>query len=98
MSSIDSENNPSSAHRSSARDWIMKIFLHWGVMPFLLVIAVITFSLMSSRFLTPENLINLFRQSVYLVLVSLGSVSRHHCCRLIRRIRFDHGRFGPQFS
>ncbi len=74
MSPIDPASNPTPAPRSSPRDWILKIFLHWGVMPFLLVIAVITFSLMSSRFLTSENLINLLRQSVYLVLVSLGQM------------------------
>jgi ribose transport system permease protein len=74
MSSIDPASNPTPAPRPSPRDWILKIFLHWGVMPFLLVIAVITFSLMSSRFLTSENLINLLRQSVYLVLVSLGQM------------------------
>ena len=74
MSSNDPENNPGSAQRSSPRDWLLKVFLHWGVMPFLLVIAVVAFSLMSSRFLTAENLVNLFRQSVYLVLVSLGQM------------------------
>ena len=74
MSSIDPSNLRKPASSQPWRDWILKIFLHWGVMPFLLVIAIFTFSLMSSRFLTSENLINLLRQSVYLVLVSLGQM------------------------
>lgn len=74
MRLIDPNNHTKLAARLSWRDWILKIFLHWGVMPFLLVITLVIFSFMSSRFLTSENMINLLRQSVYLVLVSLGQM------------------------
>lgn len=69
-----SAENPPARHRFSLRARLLQVFLHWGVMPFLLVFALIGFSLMSPRFLTGENLVNLVRQSVYLVLVSLGQM------------------------
>lgn len=50
------------------------LFLKLGVLPFLLVIALVTFTGLSDQFLTPQNLVNLVRQSVYLVLVSLGQM------------------------
>ena len=50
------------------------LFLKVGILPFFLVIAVILFSILSNRFLTGQNLINVARQSVYLVLVSLGQM------------------------
>jgi ribose transport system permease protein len=49
-------------------------FVHVGVLPFLLAAAVIVFSLASGQFLTFENLANLLRQSVYLVLISMGQM------------------------
>jgi ribose transport system permease protein len=45
-----------------------------GVLPFFLVAALIVFSLISGHFLTIQNLTNVARQSVYLVLVSLGQM------------------------
>lgn len=74
MSPSHTDDNSSADHRFTPGAWLLKLFLHWGVLPFLLVLAVIAFSLMSSRFLTTDNLINLFRQSVYLILVSLGQM------------------------
>jgi ribose transport system permease protein len=50
------------------------MFVRAGVLPFLLAIAVVVFSLTSGQFLTFENLANLLRQSVYLVLVSMGQM------------------------
>jgi len=50
------------------------LFLRVGVLPFFLIIALITFSMISRQFLTFENFINVARQSVYLVLVSLGQM------------------------
>ena len=49
-------------------------FLRFGVLPCMLVIAVVVFSWLSDKFLTPQNLVNLLRQSVYLILVSLGQM------------------------
>lgn len=50
------------------------VFVKLGVLPFLLALALVTFTGMSDQFLTPQNLVNLVRQSVYLVLVSLGQM------------------------
>lgn len=51
-----------------------RLFVKLGVLPFLMVLAVLTFAGLSDQFLTPQNLVNLVRQSVYLVLVSLGQM------------------------
>lgn len=53
---------------------IRELFIKVGVLPFFLLIALVVFSLLSPRFLTGQNLINVARQSVYLVLVSLGQM------------------------
>lgn len=50
------------------------MFLRLGVLPFMLVIAFVVFSTLSDQFLTVQNLVNLLRQSVYLILVSLGQM------------------------
>lgn len=53
---------------------LKKIFVRVGILPFLLLIAVILFTLMSDNFLTGRNLLNVLRQSVYLMIVSLGQM------------------------
>jgi ribose transport system permease protein len=60
--------------RASLVAFAKRLFLRMGVLPVLLVAAVVTFSLMSDQFLTQQNLVNLLRQSVYLILVSLGQM------------------------
>lgn len=50
------------------------VFVRLGVLPFLLVIAVIVFTALSDNFLTWRNLVNVVRQSVYLTVVSLGQM------------------------
>jgi ribose transport system permease protein len=45
-----------------------------GVLPFFLVAALAIFTAASSQFLTSQNIVNVARQSVYLVLVSLGQM------------------------
>ena len=50
------------------------IFVRLGVLPFLLLLAVIVFTLMSDNFLTGRNLLNVVRQSTYLALVSMGQM------------------------
>jgi ribose transport system permease protein len=54
--------------------FLLRLFLRLGVLPFMLVIAVVVFSLLSDQFLTVQNLVNLLRQSVYLILVSMGQM------------------------
>ncbi|MFD1158867.1 ABC transporter permease [Roseovarius aestuarii] len=51
-----------------------RVFVRVGVLPFFLAIALIVFTALSSKFLTGQNLMNVARQSVYLVLVSLGQM------------------------
>ena len=50
------------------------LFIRVGVLPFFLVAALVVFSLASPQFLTVGNITNVARQSVYLILVSLGQM------------------------
>ncbi|MGI9251907.1 MAG: ABC transporter permease [Pseudohongiellaceae bacterium] len=50
------------------------LFVRLGVLPFLLIIAVIVFTALSDNFLSWRNLLNVARQSVYLTIVSLGQM------------------------
>ncbi|GHG90507.1 ABC transporter permease [Pseudodonghicola xiamenensis] len=53
---------------------IKRVFVKVGVLPFFLLAALVIFTALSSKFLTGQNLVNVARQSVYLVLVSLGQM------------------------
>ena len=53
---------------------MLSVFLRIGALPFFLVVALIVFSLISGQFLSLQNITNVARQSVYLVLVSLGQM------------------------
>ncbi len=55
-------------------DHLKRLFVRLGILPFLLVTAIIVFSLMSENFLTGKNLMNVLRQSVYLTIVALGQM------------------------
>ncbi len=70
--------HPTEAPEISPRHGPLRIaktlFVKLGVLPFLLAVALVTFTGLSDQFLTPQNLVNLVRQSVYLVLVSLGQM------------------------
>jgi ribose transport system permease protein len=63
-----------SAESRSATVWLKVVFIRLGVLPFLLVIAIIVFTLASENFLTVNNLTNVVRQSVYLMMVALGQM------------------------
>ncbi len=64
-----------SARDEAPRDHLLKrMFIRVGVLPFFLGIALIVFTIMSDKFLTVQNLVNVGRQSVYLILVSLGQM------------------------
>lgn len=67
---------PSNARRTSdvIVRLLVRMFVRLGVLPFMLVSAIGVFSLTSEHFLTAQNLTNLLRQSVYLILVSLGQM------------------------
>ena len=50
------------------------VFIRLGVLPFFLIAALVIFTIASRQFLTLDNITNVARQSVYLVLVSLGQM------------------------
>jgi ribose transport system permease protein len=50
------------------------LFVRLGVLPFLLLAAVVIFALLSSRFLTGQNILNVARQSTYLTIVAMGQM------------------------
>jgi ribose transport system permease protein len=54
--------------------WIRLSFVRLGVLPFLLIIAIIVFASLSSNFLSVNNLVNVARQSTYLVMVAMGQM------------------------
>jgi ribose/xylose/arabinose/galactoside ABC-type transport system permease subunit len=54
--------------------WIKFAFVRLGVLPFLLAIVLVTFTLMSDNFLTGRNLMNVARQSTFLTMVALGQM------------------------
>ena len=53
---------------------LQQIFVAVGVLPILLVVAIILFSLMSDYFLSFNNIANVLRQSSYLTIVALGQM------------------------
>lgn len=69
----EAETAPPAGPRGPA-ELAKRVFVKLGVLPFLLVLALATFAGLSDQFLTPQNLVNLVRQSVYLILVSLGQM------------------------
>ena len=64
----------SETKQTSPLGLLRKLFIKVGVLPFFLFIALVVFTLLSPRFLTGQNLVNVARQSVYLVLVSMGQM------------------------
>src|SRR5579859_4269373 len=54
--------------------FIQRLFIDLGVLPFLLLLAMIVFTAISENFLSVQNLTNVVRQSVYLIIVSLGQM------------------------
>ena len=53
---------------------LQRLFVRIGVLPFLLILALIVFSTLSGRFLTSENLITVARQATYLAIVAMGQM------------------------
>ena len=64
----------SASEPGGAAGLLKALFLRLGVLPFFLVAALVVFALVSAQFLSLQNLTNVARQSVYLVLVSLGQM------------------------
>lgn len=51
-----------------------KTFIGMGVLPFLILIATVIFAILSDNFLTVRNLLNVARQSTYLIIVTMGQM------------------------
>jgi len=54
--------------------WWRHALVRLGVLPLLLALAVIIFSLLSPHFLTGQNLLNVARQSTFLAIVAMGQM------------------------
>jgi len=67
-------NSQTAQPETGAAIFIKRLFVKLGILPFLLVIALVVFTLMSDNFLTARNLMNVLRQSVYLMIVTLGQM------------------------
>ena len=65
---------PISEHRRDIAGWLKLAFVRLGVLPFLLIIALVVFTMMSGNFLTVNNLLNVARQSTYLTMVAMGQM------------------------
>lgn len=76
MSSHDSatDTTPPLSRRFAPTEAARALFLKVGVLPFFLAAALVIFALVSGHFLTLQNLTNVARQSVYLILVSLAQM------------------------
>ena len=55
-------------------NWSASVALQFGALPFFLVGSLLLFTILSRNFLSVDNLVNVARQSVYLILVSLGQM------------------------
>ncbi|MGO1118016.1 ABC transporter permease [Rhodovibrionaceae bacterium A322] len=62
------------APRRNALHYLQLIFVRLGVLPFLLLVALVVFTSLSDNFLTGRNLMNVVRQSSYLTLVAVGQM------------------------
>ncbi|HLP67597.1 MAG TPA: ABC transporter permease [Rhizobium sp.] len=71
---LETASLPDAKQTLSATTALKAVFVRLGALPFFLIAALILFSLASRQFLTVDNLTNVARQSVYLVLVSLGQM------------------------
>lgn len=71
---MTNSSQSSSTSLKQLADLPKRLFVRLGILPFLLVIALVVFTLMSENFLTGRNLMNVLRQSVFLTIVSMGQM------------------------
>lgn len=65
---------PQASAGSPLLAFLRTVFVRAGVLPFFLIAALVIFTVASTQFLSVQNLTNVARQSVYLILVSLGQM------------------------
>ncbi|HMB77889.1 MAG TPA: ABC transporter permease [Kiloniellaceae bacterium] len=68
------EDSVAEKQRGGLGEVAKRLFVRLGVLPFLLIVALVVFTLLSDNFLTGRNLMNVVRQSVYLTIVSMGQM------------------------
>ncbi len=56
------------------KSFAVRVFVRGGVLPWFLLIAMVVFSISADPFLTGENMFNVARQSIFLVLVSMAQM------------------------
>jgi ribose transport system permease protein len=62
------------ANRAALPSRLQHAFVRMGVLPLLLIAAIVVFTALSGRFLTGDNLLNVARQSTYLSIVAMGQM------------------------
>ncbi|STO98456.1 ABC transporter permease [Grimontia hollisae] len=72
--SSSAQNTDLSASGGQFTHRLTRLFVKVGVLPILVIVAVTIFASASDNFLTTRNLLNLLRQSSYLVMVSIGQM------------------------
>lgn len=60
--------------RSGIKAFIRQQFITWGILPLLLVILVVTFSVIEPRFLSGDNALNIARQVSFLGIITVGQM------------------------
>jgi ribose transport system permease protein len=56
------------------RHQLRKQFIMWGILPVLLVVLIVTFTLMEPRFLSGRNILNVARQVSFLGVITIGQM------------------------
>ncbi|MCD1265392.1 ABC transporter permease [Shinella sumterensis] len=74
MTELPLSRSLAASPRSSLARTAKLAFVRIGVLPVLLIIALVCFTAMSGNFLSTRNLMNVARQSSYLTIVSLGQM------------------------
>ncbi|MCW2724982.1 MAG: Ribose/xylose/arabinose/galactoside ABC-type transport system,permease component [Frankiales bacterium] len=72
QATITEPTAPAAGSRNGAGTFLAKAFVRIGVLPILLVGALIIFTLMSDNFLTTSNLVSALRQNSYIVIATLA--------------------------
>jgi ribose transport system permease protein len=71
---VNLETTSSARTSFRAASAVKLVLMRVGALPLFLIAALVVFTLASPQFLTAQNIVNVARQSVYLVLVSLGQM------------------------
>ncbi len=59
---------------ADATSWLRQAFIHLGILPLLLVAAILLFAIQEERFYSSLNIFNVVRQTTFLLIVALGQM------------------------